>query len=176
MTHPIALEQLDAAAFAAALPALAEVLHACVHAGASVSFVLPHSLADSRAFWQEKVWPGIAAGQRRLLVARADGRITGTVQLDDDSPPNQAHRVEIAKLLVHPDFRRRGIARALMIEVEKIAAEMGRRLITLDTRTGDTAEVLYRSLGYETAGVIPDFARAPDADRYDATTYMYKRL
>lgn len=176
MAQPITLERLDAAAFADALPALTEILNACVHAGASVNFVLPHSMEDSRAFWQEKVGPGIAAGRRRLLVARASGRIAGTVQLDDDTPPNQAHRVEVAKLLVHPDFRRRGIARALMIEIEKIAVEMGRHLITLDTRTGDSAEVLYRSLGYEAAGVIPGFALAPDGDRYDATTYMYKRL
>jgi ribosomal protein S18 acetylase RimI-like enzyme len=80
-------------------------------------------------------------------------------------------------LLVHPDFRRRGLARALMAELEAHARMLGRSLLTLDTRTGDRAEPLYASLGYETVGVIPRFCRDPfAADKLDGTTIMYKVL
>ena len=38
---------------------LGDVLHACVHAGASVSFVLPFSREDALAFWHDKVLPAV---------------------------------------------------------------------------------------------------------------------
>lgn len=157
------------------LDGLAEVLHASVETGASVNFVHPHSLEDSRAFWRDKVLPHVSDGGRILLVALIGREPVGTVQLDIDMPPNQVHRGEVAKLLVHPKFRKRGIAKLLMAALEQRARDLGKRLITLDTRTGDGAERLYHALGYRTAGVIPGYCRdVHDADRYDSTTYMYK--
>jgi GNAT superfamily N-acetyltransferase len=166
----------DAAHLHADLDSLAEVLHAAVHAGASVSFILPFSLDDARSFWREKVAPAVESGARRVLIARLDGRIAGSVQLILDTPPNQRHRAEIAKLLVHPEARRRGIARALMTAVEDLARSEGRTLLTLDTRTGDSAEPLYLSLGYLPAGVIPFYARGPASPELEPTTVMYKMV
>jgi ribosomal protein S18 acetylase RimI-like enzyme len=153
---------------------LGALLHACVHAGASIGFVLPFTAEDSEAFWSRKVLPAVQGGGRVLWVARRHGRIAGSVQLGYDTPPNQPHRAEVSKLLVHPAFRRLGIARALMAELERRAIQMGRSLLTLDTRTGDSAEPLYASLGYRTAGVIPGYCRDPFDDRLDSTTIMYK--
>ena len=78
--------------------------------------------------------------------------------------------------MVHPEHRRDGIARALMAALEHQAAAWGRRLLTLDTRTGDSAERLYASFGYETTGVIPGYCRDPFTDTLDSTTVMYKWL
>jgi ribosomal protein S18 acetylase RimI-like enzyme len=156
--------------------ALAELLHACVHAGASVNFVLPFGMPEARAFWSGKVAAGLAAGTRHLIVARVNGKLVGTVQLDLDMPPNQRHRCEASKLLVHPKARRQGVGRKLMVALERVAKGEGRSLITLDTRRGDAAEPLYRGLGYEVAGIIPGYSKAPDAERLDDTIYMYKQL
>ena len=169
------IETLSPDNFEDHLEGLGALLNACVHDGASVSFILPHSQSDSIAFWSGKVRPALLAGGRTVLVAIADGRVAGSVQLDCDTPPNQPHRAEVAKLLVHPDFRRRGIARALMVEIEKNARLEGRSLITLDTAS-DGAERLYLSLGYQRVGAIPGFAKDPLVDRYDATTIMFKTL
>jgi GNAT superfamily N-acetyltransferase len=155
---------------------LADVLHAVVHDGAGVSFVLPYSVDDACAFWVEKVLPGVRAGTRRVLVARVDARIVGTVQVDFAMPPNQQHRGEVAKLLVHPVARRRGLARALMIALEQVARDARRSLLTLDTWTDGPAERLYRSLGYVTVGVIPRFARGSTTPALEPTTIMYKEL
>lgn len=158
------------------LAGLTEVLHASVMAGASINFIMPYGADDAAQFWTDKVLPALGRGKLALLVARTEGRISGTVQLDWDTPPNQPHRAELRKLIVHPDFRGRGIARALMAAIEERAATLGRSLITLDTRTGDKAEPLYASLGYRTAGVVPGYARDVFEDRWDDCTFMYKRL
>lgn len=155
---------------------LGALLYACVHDGASVSFVLPYTKDDSVGFWTEKVLPAVRNGRRTVIVARQGERITGAVQLDYDLPPNQPHRAEVCKLLVRPEFRRQGIAIALMAELERVAIDLGLSLITLDTRTGDKAEPLYASLGFLKAGVIPHYARDPIEDRFDSTTIMYKEL
>ena len=168
--------RLDTPLMDAELDMLAEVLRAVVHGGAGVSFFTPFSAAEARGFWVGKVLPAMRAGARRVLVARVNERIAGTVQLSLEMPPNQSHRAEVLKLLVHPDARRRGIARALMIALEGLARTEGRTLLTLDTVTSSTAEGLYTSLGYLTAGVIPRYARAALTPDLEDATFMYKEL
>jgi len=155
---------------------LSAVLHAAVHAGASVSFVLPFSLDDAYTFWRAKVLPGVLDRSRVVLVARIGDEIIGTVQLILDTPANQKHRAEVAKLLVHPKARRRGIARALMQAIEDVARRERRTLITLDTRTGDLAEPLYLSMGYVKVGIIPRYAVDPEGRKLEGTTILYKEL
>jgi GNAT superfamily N-acetyltransferase len=178
MNDPIQIERWkpDPAGVDGDLEMLACVLQACVHAGGSVSFVLPFPREEARAFWEQQVLPGVQAGSRCVLVARMAGRIVGTVQLDLGTPPNQPHRAEVRKLLVHPEARRRGIARSLMAAVEAQAHEEHRTLLTLDTVTGSAAEPLYRSLGYVAIGVIPRYAFNFDATTLEGTTVMYKEL
>jgi hypothetical protein len=178
MTEPeLAIAPCPASELAGEIPRLGALLRACVLAGASISFVLPFTVAASELFWRDKVLPAVQAERMLLLVARQGGAIVGAVQLDYDTPPNQPHRAEVCKLMVQPELRRRGIARALMAELERRAPALGRTLLTLDTRTGDLAEPLYRSIGYQTVGVIPEFCRDTIiAERLDSTTIMYKRL
>ncbi len=174
--HAITLEMIGSDRFAACLDDLTGILHAAVNGGASVNFILPYTPEDARRFWLEKVRPALPAGRRILLVSRYGTQVVGTVQLILDLPPNQAHRAEVTKLLVHPDFRQGGIGERLMIELEARAKVHGRSLITLDTTSGSAAERLYRRLGYKVTGSVPGFSLAPDGSGYDATTYMYKQL
>ena len=176
MTDQLAIAQFSPEDLESNLAVLADILHASVMAGASINFILPYGEADAARFWTDKVLPGLNGGKLVMLVARIDGKIAGTVQLDCDTPPNQPHRAELRKLMVHPAFRNRGIARALMAAIEKIAAARGRSLITLDTRAGDNAEPLYTSLGYVTVGIVPGYARDVFEDRFDDCTFMYKQL
>ena len=155
---------------------LGDILHAVVHDGAGVSFVVPFLPDEARTFWIERVLPDVRAGTRRVLIARRGSRIVGTVQLDLAVPPNQRHRGEVVKLLVHPDARRLGVARALMLALEAIARSEARTLLTLDTWTGGSAEQLYRSLGYVVVGVIPRYARGSLTPALEPTTIMYKEL
>lgn len=178
MMDQICIERWDPqpSRLSADIEMLGDVLHACVQAGAAVNFILPFSIDDAVVFWRDKVLPAVIAGSCRVLVARIGERIVGTVQLDLATPPNQSHRVEARKLLVHPEARRRGVARMLMAALEGHARDARRSLITLDTRTGDFAEALYLSMGYISVGVIPRYSWSPDLSRLEAATLMYKEL
>jgi len=169
------ITEITRSTFYDVVPALAEILHASVLAGASIGFIEPFEKIDATMFWKG-IGAKIAPERRILWVATQDGRVVGTVQLDIDMMPNQPHRAEVAKLMVHPDARGQGHAIALMQTLEQRALDLGKSQITLDTRTGDKAEPLYHKLGYKTAGEVPNFCLDPQTHALDSTTYMYKIL
>ncbi len=156
------------------LEGLAEVLADCVAGGASVSFMAPFSRGDATEFFL-RLLPAIERGERILLAAFTDSKLVGTVQVILSTPPNQPHRADIAKMLVHRSARRRGIANRLMLAAEEQARAAGRTLLVLDTVTGGDAERLYGRLGWTRVGVIPNYALFPDG-RFCDTTVFYKQL
>lgn len=158
------------------LDALVEILAESVTAGGAISFMAPLSHDDAARFWSQDIRTEVAAGRRVLFGAERDGAVLGTVQLITALPPNQAHRCEIAKMIVHPRARRLGIGRALMGRALDRARQLGKTLVTLDTKTGDVAEPLYASVGFEVAGVIPGYAWDPDGQALHATTIMFRRI
>ena len=167
---------LSAAETETLLPELAELLHASVHAGASVSFVLPYSPDDALAFWRDKVLPGVAGA---ACCWRPPGRTAGwPARCSSIATPAQSTAPRRgAQAAGASGFPAPGHRAGLDGKVEALAVAAGRSLITLDTRTGDRAEPLYASLGYVTVGVIPGFSRdSHDAHRLDGTTIMYKQL
>lgn len=166
--------QLSAAEAEVRSPELAEILVDVVNGGASVSFMLPFGEVEAIAFWQ-KIFPRVADGDVLLLAAILEGQAVGTVQLHLSTPPNQDHRADVAKLLVHRRARRLGVARALMQRLELEAVQRGRSLLTLDTMTDSPAERLYLSLGFTRIGVIPDYARWPDGPLGN-TSFFFKDL
>lgn len=172
----VTIERLTAEGLAAELETLGEILHACVHGGAAVNFVLPFPMEAARAYWREALTAPVAAGTARLFVARAEGETVGTVRLDLVTTPNQPHRASVAKMLVHPKARRMGIGRALMTAAEDEARACGRTLITLDCRADAEAEALYRAAGYVRMGVIPAYSRHPFDGTWDACAFLYKAL
>jgi GNAT superfamily N-acetyltransferase len=156
------------------LDALAAVLEDCVAGGASVSYLAPFSREQARAAF-EAFAAEVEQGRRLLLGAFADGRLVGTVQVILALPPNQPHRGEIAKLLVHRSARNRGVAHLLMKHAESEARAEGKTLLVLDTVTGEAGDRLYTRLGWTRVGVIPGYALYPDG-RPCATTVFWKAL
>ena len=158
----------------AQLDGLAAVLADCVAGGASVSFMAPFSHEQARAVFVE--WAAeVEEGRRLILGAFAEGELVGTVQVILTLPPNQPHRGEIAKLLVHRSARRRGIAQLLMEHAESEARAEGKTLLVLDAVTDGDAARLYARLGWTTVGVIPNYALYPNGRPCD-TTYFWKAL
>lgn len=157
----------------ALLAALAAVLADCVDGGASVGFMNPLTPERVEDFWRG-VARDVAARERLLFVAETGGAVVGTVQLVLAQPDNQPHRAEISKLLVHRAARRSGAGEALMRVAEEAGRDAGKTLLVLDTASPD-AERLYRRLGWQLCGRIPDYALWPDGGLVD-TLVFYKQL
>ena len=155
-------------------PALCEILVDCVRNGASVGFLDSLSVAEADVYWQ-RIQRAVGEGRCVLFAGALDGcEVTGTVQLDVDTLPNQPHRATVSKLLVHTSSRRRGLGEALMAELERVAMGRGRWLLTLDTATGAAAR-LYERMGWDVAGTIPGYALNPDSS-LTGTTFYWKNL
>lgn len=169
----LTLATLNAGEARAAVPGLAEVLHDCVAGNASVSFIWPFGLEDAHCFF-EAVADGIERGETALIAASLDGRIAGTVQLGLAMTPNQPHRADVKKLLVHRDARGRGIGEKLMRAVEPLARAHARTLLVLDTASA-AAERIYQKCGWTRLGTIPNYALNPDGSLCD-TVYFYKQV
>jgi GNAT superfamily N-acetyltransferase len=168
--EPIEIRRLVGDDLQTRLDELAIVLADCVAGGASVSYMAPFSHEEARA-----AFAGMAAeatrGNRLILGAFTDGRLVGTVQVILSVPPNQPHRAEIAKLLVSPAARKRGIARLLMEAAEGEARLEGKSLLVLDAVTDGDAARLYARMGWTTVGVIPNYALYPDGRPCDTTVF-----
>jgi hypothetical protein len=79
-----------------------------------------------------------------------NGHIVGNVSL---LPTRLLGRFIVANVAVHPHFRRRGIARALMEAVLDTVERHGGQVVMLQVRhDNDSAIRLYRSLGFHVAG------------------------
>jgi GNAT superfamily N-acetyltransferase len=156
------------------VPVLAAILVDCVEGGASVSYLPPLAQRTAEDFY-EGTAARVAEGGTILFVASLDGEAVGTVQLSPVPMPNQPHRAEVNKLLVHRRGRNRGVARALMPALEHRARALGRTLLCLDTTAGSTAERLYEKLGWQRLGVMPRHALlAPGV--FSDTTFFWKDL
>jgi acetyltransferase len=155
------------------LRSLAQLLVDAVESGAAVSFLPPLALDRAEDWWARTIMASHSGAI--FLVGRDVAGIVGTVQLHPAWAPNQPHRADIAKLLVHRRSRRSGLGTQLMHAIEDAARRAGFRLLTLDTKRGDGAEHLYRQLGWTPAGTIPGYALNPDGTPHD-TVIFYKEL
>lgn len=154
--------------------ALGKLLVETVANGGSVSFMHPLPLADAEAFWQGSL-ASATRGERMVLGAFEGKELIGTVTLLLSLPPNQPHRAEIAKMMTALRHRNRGVATALMHAAEQYAAMSGRSLLVLDTALEDGAAGLYEKLGFELAGIIPDYAFKPHGG-LTGTMIYWKRI
>ena len=168
------VEQLEGIAARHLIPSLSRLLQDAVHGGASIGFLAPLLPETAERYWEQVLQQ--AQERTRLLLAVREGyEVVGAVQLALATPQNGRHRAEVQKLFVHTAHRRRGIAKVLLAALETAAREAGRTLLVLDTTTGSDAAKLYPQLGYQSAGVIPQYALSGDGV-LEATQIFYRLL
>ena len=103
-------------------------------------------------------WPAYAFEQElqgnrlaRYLVARAGERVVGFAGIW--LMVDEAH---VTTFSVHPDWRRQGIGRQLLLNLAELSVAIGARRMTLEVRASNlAAQALYRAFGFEVAGRRP---------------------
>lgn len=154
---------------------LAALLVDAVESGAAVSFLAPLTPQQAVEWWRRCI--AGADARAIFMVARdEDGAIVGTVQLHPAWAPNQPHRAEMVKLLVHRRSRRAGLGTRLVEAIEDAARHSGFTLLTLDAKSGTAADRLYRHLGWIPVGWIPGYAFDPDGTTPHDAVIFYKDL
>ena len=94
------------------------------------------------------------------LVAQEDGKLIGYV--GSQSVPPEA---DVMNLAVAPEWRNKGIGRALMTALIAQLHSRGITALFLEVRVGNTpAQNLYRSLGFVEAGRRPKYYVNPTED------------
>lgn len=79
----------------------------------------------------------------------------------------------ITNVAVHPEYRRQGLGRQLMLAIEGWCKEQGATSMTLEVRVSNiAAQTLYEQLGYVRSGIRPGYYRDNNEDAF----IMWKEL
>jgi ribosomal protein S18 acetylase RimI-like enzyme len=166
----IAISSLLTADCEALVPDLVRLTVDAVDGGAALGWEPPLDPDDAARYWEQRI-PRFDGDDCALFAAFAGDDLVGAVQRERGRFPTHRHRAEVQKLIVLRAWRRRGIARALMDELEDDAFVRGIELLVLDVRPGEPAEALYLASGFERTGLVPQAVKRADGTFEDAVYY-----
>jgi L-amino acid N-acyltransferase YncA len=157
-------------ATAADWPAIWPFLHRIVAAGDTFTWDVDTPEDVARATWLHLNSPG------RAFVAVDNGAVVGTAEIHPNQPGPGSH-VANAGFMVDPQHAGRGIGRALAEHVLDRATADGYRAMQFNAvvETNVNAVALWRSLGFEIVGTVPEAFKHPTAG-YVGLHVMHRRL
>lgn len=138
--------------------AIVALIDSTVTDGGTLGYTAPLTGAQANAFI-DGLKQRIAGGDTHLLLGRSQAEGVFMVLLTQSSMPNCRHRAELSKGVVHPSRRGTGCVRVAFHELLRHADRLGVEQLVLDVREGSRAHQLWRHYGFETFGVLEDYAR-----------------
>ena len=132
--------------------------------GGTLGYAEPMSAAQAQAF-MGNLCRRVASGESHVLLGRIGQVPVFLVVLTINGMTNCRHRAELSKGVVHPNFRGRNLVQVAFREVVRRSEQLSIEQLVLDVREGSRAHLLWRRFGFESFGVMPDYARV------DGTSY-----
>lgn len=135
------------------------------------------------AWNRRQIEDALVLGNCHYLLVGGDGAVdAGNRQSGGDAPRSCApagfalsrtgfEEEELLLLAVLPEFRGRGLGRALLEQLAKSANQRGAHRLLLEMRKGNPAERLYSTFGFLKIGERKDYYRFSDGSRVDAITF-----
>jgi L-amino acid N-acyltransferase YncA len=152
-------------------PGIWPIFEAVVRAGETYAYDTDMTFEEGRSTWMEQP-PG------RTVVAVGDDGATvlGTAKMGPNRGGNGAH-VATASFMVAEAARGRGVGRALGEHAIAWAADAGFRAMQFNAvvEANAAAVALWRSLGFEIVGTVPEAFRSP-VHGYVGLHVMLRRL
>jgi phosphinothricin acetyltransferase len=130
------------------LPSILEIYNDAILTTTAVYEYAPHTLAMRAAWYTDKVRLGIP-----VVVAESDGRVVGFASYGSFRAwPAYQYAVEHS-IYVHPEFRRRGIAKLLLQRLIELVREKGMHTLIAGIDAENTHSIsLHRSFGFVETG------------------------
>jgi L-amino acid N-acyltransferase YncA len=151
-------------------PAIWPFFHAIVSAGETFTYPVDLDEEQGRDWW-------LLSEPDRTVVAVDDaGTVVGTAKMNRNHMGNGSH-VASASYMVSPERAGRGVGRALCVYTVNWASKAGYRAMQFNAvvETNTHAVRLYRSLGFEVIGTLPEGFRHP-TEGYVGLHIMHKSL
>ena len=113
--------------------------------------------------WSENSVAGELTNQLAHWLVAVDGdRVAGYA-----GSQTVMDETDMMNIAVHPDYRRQGIAEALVQTLVSDLKTRGSRCLTLEVRaSNEPAQLLYEKLGFSQIGKRPNYYRNPKVDAF----------
>jgi ribosomal protein S18 acetylase RimI-like enzyme len=152
----------------------AVMLHAYEHAADSFTSTPEERAAEPESWWVNRI--SNPAGLTVAFGAFEATELGGVVALEYSAGRKTRHKALVVGMFVMPDWRGKGVARALMqAAIDHAASRGGITVVQLEVTHGnDPATALYESLGFQAYGIEPLAVLTPSG--YRAKVHMWLRL
>lgn len=137
-------------------PAVWPFFHRIVTEGETFTYPPDLTSEQARAWWM------LAAPFRTVVAVDDEGRVLGTAKMNRNHMGNGSH-IASASYMVDPAHRGKGVGRALCAYSVDWARAAGYRAMQFNAVVASNthAVALYRSLGFEVIGTLPEGFRHP---------------
>lgn len=159
---------------------LARLLQHCVNddpACSSIGFLSPLSEEDAVEYWKT-LTPSLNGPRPPITLVIAtdkdsNNQLIATVQIGLIPKVTHAHRGEIRKLLIDPQYRSKGLGRYMMDDAERIARQdLKLELLVLDTASQTPAREFYLRTNWREWGICPDYAMYADGRKGECSFFV----
>ena len=126
--------------------------------GGTLGYANPMSAFEATAFI-DNLRRRVAANDSHVLIGHIGAHPAFLAILSLNGMTNCRHRAELSKGVVHPDYRGRNLVKVAFRELVRCAERLGVEQFVLDVRENSRAHLLWQRLGFESFGILDDYAR-----------------